>query len=131
MVKVVIAWPDKRLTPHAKGGWSKKYKATKAAKHEAWALALEAGVRPDPEALIFVTYHPPDRLLRDAQNMPGRLKAAIDGIALAMGVDDIGFRVRFADRFEEVKEGGCVIFDIRRESEAKCCPTCGQIVRDE
>lgn len=112
MTTVVLPWPPVDLTPHAKGGWRKKAKATKQYRADAHWLAKAAKVRPDPRAILVFAYHPPDRARRDVQNMPGRLKAAIDGIADAMQCDDHGFRPRFPDHFADPVKGGAIIVTI-------------------
>lgn len=112
MTTITLPWPAVALTPHARGHWRPKAKATKAARAEAHWLAKAAGVKPNPNAVLRVTYHPPDRAKRDCANMHGRLKAALDGIADAMGVDDNGFRVIFPSEFAAVKKGGEVIITV-------------------
>lgn len=109
---IILPWPSTDLTPHAKGGWRKKAKATKAAREAAFWLAKEAKVRTNPKAVLRVTYHPPDRAKRDCANMHGRMKAAIDGIADAMGCDDNGFQVHFPATFANVVKGGRVVVEI-------------------
>lgn len=115
MTIITMPWPPAALTPHAKGSPWPKIRATKAYRREAGWLAKEAGVRRDPSAVLTVTLHPPDRARRDCHNMPGRLKAAIDGIADAMGCDDVGFRVRFPESFSEVRRGGAVVINVTHE----------------
>lgn len=112
MVTITLPWPPTALTPHAKGGWRPKARATKSYRAQAFWLAKEAKVERLPGAVLTFTYHPPDRARRDVQNMPGRLKAAIDGIADAMGCDDHGFRPRFPDSFAEPRKGGVIIVQI-------------------
>jgi crossover junction endodeoxyribonuclease RusA len=112
MTRIVLPWPPAALQPHAKGSVWPKIKATKAYRQAAFWIAREAGVRPDPTAVLTVTYHPPDRARRDCQNMHGRTKALIDGIADAMGCDDNGFRVRFPDSFGAVVKGGAIIVEV-------------------
>ena len=106
---ITLPWPPKGLQPHAKGHWRPKAKATKAYRAEACRLALAEGIARVPDALLIITCHPPDRRRRDCQNMPSQLKAAIDGIAQAMGCDDNRFRVRFPEAFGEPVAGGSVI----------------------
>jgi crossover junction endodeoxyribonuclease RusA len=107
-----LPWPPGGLQPHAKGSWRPKAKATKAYREAAFWLAKEARVERDPNAVLTFTYLPPDRRRRDAQNLPGMLKPAVDGIAQAMGCDDNGFRCRFPDRFDEPTKGGAVVVQI-------------------
>lgn len=111
-VIITLPWPPADLTPHAKGGWRPKAKATKSYREQAFWLSKAAKVPCNPNAVLTFTYHPPNRARRDVQNMPGRLKAAIDGIADAMRCDDHGFRPRFPDHFGEVRPGGAIVVEV-------------------
>lgn len=113
MVKEIrLPWPDKRLTPHAKGHWRPKAEATKSARYMAKMAALESPrVECIPNALIFVEYWPAARR-GDVHNMHGRMKAYIDGIADAMGCDDRDFRVNFPSVWAGTRKPGQVVFRI-------------------
>lgn len=113
---LMIPWPHIDLTPHAKGGWRKKTRATKRQRTDTFWLAKEAKVPRIPDAILTFAYHPPNLARRDVQNMHGRLKGAIDGIADAMGCDDHLFRCRFPDHFAEVRTGGAIIITVEDPS---------------
>lgn len=107
---ITLSWPAPALWENRKTHWAQKARAKKAARREAWALALEAGITyPMPTARLQFAFYPPTNHRRDAQNMPATQKAAIDGIADAMGCDDSGFRVQFPDSFERITPGGAVV----------------------
>lgn len=108
-----LNWPDKALSPHAKGHWRPKSQATKAAREEAWAEAKNRGVVSMPEATIIFKYYPPDKRRRDAHNLPAMLKPHIDGIADAMGCDDHKFKCVFPSEFEGPIKGGCILAEVR------------------
>lgn len=112
MTTIRLPWPPKGLQPHAKGHWAPKAKAT--AQYREWArlAALEAKVKPDPQAILVFTYHPPNQARRDVQNTHIQMKAVIDGIAAAMKVDDRLFRCRFPETFGEVVRGGLVLVEV-------------------
>lgn len=112
MTTITLPWPPAGLQPHAKGHWRPKAKATKAYRATTFWLAKEALVTANPQAILTFTYCPPDRRRRDAQNLPGMLKAAVDGIADAMGCDDHQFRCRFPEAFGDPVKGGSVIVEI-------------------
>lgn len=115
-ITIRLPWPPGGLHPHAKGHWHRKAGATKRYRADAHWLARAAGVSRDPEAVLTFTYQPPDHRRRDAQNMPGMLKAAVDGIADAMGCDDNRFRCRFPDRFDDPVPGGAILVQIGRDA---------------
>lgn len=109
---IELPWPDKALTPHAKGGKWPKIRATKRARALAYAMALKKPrIKTVPDAVIFVEYWPKARR-GDVHNMHGRMKAYIDGIADAMGCDDRGFRVDFPSVWAGKDPKGKVVFRV-------------------
>ena len=94
-----LSWPDSRLASNARVHWRPKAAATKAARHEAWAIAKTRQLPKWPNARLTFTFYPPDRRRRDMQNMPHLCKAYIDGIADAMGCDDHKFRCVWPESF--------------------------------
>lgn len=109
-----LPWPPKILSRNVRAHWAEKARATKSARHTAWSLCKEAGVRLHDETVeIHFQYFPPNRYRRDAQNMPDMLKASIDGIADALGIDDHTFRVHYAPTFSEVTKGGAILAHIK------------------
>lgn len=112
-VTVICPWPTVALSGHAKGNWRGKARATKAARIAAHWAATAVKVPCLPNAVLTFTYHPPAiGGLPDVQNMPGRCKAFIDGIAAAMGCDDRNFRPRFPDHLGPRKGAGCVLIEV-------------------
>jgi hypothetical protein len=92
-ITVELAWPAKELSPNhrSRSHWPRT-NAIKAAKEAAfWATRI---VKPldwkhDGSRLrLTITAYPPDRRARDDDNLAASLKAARDGIASALGVDD-------------------------------------------
>lgn len=116
-VTITLPWPAKELQSNARCHWSVKSRATKAARSAAFWLGKEAKVGAWPDAVLRFTYHPPDRRRRDCQDVPNSLKASIDGIADAMGVDDYGFKVHYPPEFSEVRKGGAIVVEILPSSE--------------
>jgi crossover junction endodeoxyribonuclease RusA len=107
-----LPWPEPALWQNRKVHWARRAKATKSARKTAWALALEQKVPRIPNAILEFEFYPPTNAKRDIQNMPATQKAAIDGIADAMGCDDSEFRVRWPEAFSGVVHGGCVVVRI-------------------
>ena len=94
-MKITLIWPPASLSGHAKGNWHTKASMTR--NHRQWAqiATLEAlrGVRPvfpAGDIPIRIRFVPPDRR-GDRTNYPNRIKPAIDGIAVALGVNDKRF----------------------------------------
>ena len=104
---ITLPWPHRDLHPNTRCHWSKRSRATKAAKATAHLLALEAGARVDWDGRIhvWITGYPPDRRRRDHDGFLSSLKASLDGLADALGVDDRRF-VPHPDLHDEVRKGG-------------------------
>ncbi len=112
-----IPWPPAALTPHAKGNFWAKANATKSYRQAAYILARAAGVQRAtgaPAVRIVLAYSPPSQR-GDVQNVHGRLKAAIDGIADAVGLDDKAFRIAFPETFGPSKKGGEISVEVTVE----------------
>lgn len=87
---VNLPWPDARLSPNARLHWSQAARVKKAAKRAAFYLTVEAGLKNiGAESLdARITFFPPDHRARDLDNTLASLKAAIDGVSQAVGIDD-------------------------------------------
>lgn len=101
-MKIILPWPDPRLSPNAKrrSHWTAYRGPTAKARADAKIATLAAlGLRkkPNPKAFlpIKVTFFPPDRRWRDDDGMIGSFKAARDGIADGLGMDDRLFRPHY------------------------------------
>jgi crossover junction endodeoxyribonuclease RusA len=105
-VRIVLPWPDKRLSPNARVHWRGKVKPKKEARSDAYYIACRdigrrlgrirtalAGKAPIP---VLITFLPPDNRRRDRDNMQASLKHALDGVADALKVDDNRFRPTYA-----------------------------------
>jgi crossover junction endodeoxyribonuclease RusA len=104
-MKIVLPWPDRRLSPNARVHWRVKH-AVKAPAREAGKYAtyeaVAGGMREARAALagetpipVTITFYPPDRRQRDDDNMIGAFKSARDGIAEALAVNDRRFRPNY------------------------------------
>ena len=108
-----ISWPDPKLQSNARGHWKPKADAVKAYRAEAFYMAKQAGVDAIPSAHLEFTFYQPNQRRRDLHNLPSAMKAVIDGIADAMGVDDNKFKCRWPEEFAGVVHGGAVVVRIR------------------
>lgn len=112
MIQIDLPWPSKDLSPNARCHWAVKARAVKKARHEAMWLA-QAFEAPDGDLNVSLTFAPPDRRRYDDDNLIARMKAGMDGIADALGVDDSKFRLGKPLRAEPIKGG-----NVRVEIEA-------------
>lgn len=115
MRPLVLPWPSRDLHPNQRVHWSKRAKAAKAARAGAHALALEAGWRrmalPEGRLHLWIDFYPPDRRKRDDDGLLSSMKAARDGIADALRIDDNRF-VSHPFVKDETRPGGAVVVRI-------------------
>jgi crossover junction endodeoxyribonuclease RusA len=107
MTEITLPWPDKVLWPNRPAHWSKVARARKSQKHAAYYLAQPLGRMTGP-VNIHLTFCPPDKRRRDIDNMLASCKGHLDGISLAIGVDDSEFRIS-VERGEVVRGGAVVV----------------------
>lgn len=116
---IFLPWPDKRLSPNARQHWAALAKVKKKAKTDAYYLALEAGVGKIDAGSILVRYSffPPSRRAYDLDNLVASMKAAADGIAMAIEVDDSKWNIAVSPH-GPVEKNGMVKVDIEWEQAA-------------
>lgn len=89
---IELPFPPASLSGHAKGKWWNS--SPVVAKYRKWAamatVAAGAQVPDAGDIRIAFTFYPPDKR-GDRVNFPIRIKAQIDGIAEALGVNDSRF----------------------------------------
>lgn len=95
---VVLPWPDRKLHPNARCHWRAKAPVVKKARADAaWLTWAHVGRNLKwPGARVSVTFNPPDNRRRDIDGMIASHKAAQDGIADALGIDDSKFQLSYA-----------------------------------
>lgn len=110
MMRIELPWPHPVLSPNARVHWAKLAKAKAAERAMAFFLAKEQGARPldTDRAHVRITFAPPDRRPRDRDNMISSMKAACDGIADVIRVDDSRWIVAY-EVIEPVKRGSVYI----------------------
>lgn len=108
-MKIALPWPDARLSPNARLHFRVTAAVKAKAREDACSLtydALPCGLEEarqhfagEGPIAYRVTFYPPDKRHRDDDNMIGSFKAARDGIADALGVNDRRFKpeYHFAD----------------------------------
>lgn len=88
---VKLIWPPSTLNPNARVHWSRRSRDTKS--YRTYAKAQSRGLTaPEGPILFAMTFYPPNRRRRDDDGMVASMKAARDGIADALGIDDNRFR---------------------------------------
>ncbi len=96
---LTLPWPDARLSPNARVHHHALARAKKTARMAAFVLTLEIGGIDELRAHfagdfgipIRLVFYPPDNHKRDLDNILASMKAALDGIADALKVNDNRF----------------------------------------
>jgi crossover junction endodeoxyribonuclease RusA len=89
MMTVTLGWPSRALSPNARTHWAMLARAKKAARREGYVSAIQtsADVIASPVS-IQVTFTPPNARRHDIDNLIASIKAHLDGISDAIGIDD-------------------------------------------
>lgn len=111
-----LPWPPRQLSPNAREHWGTLAKVKKSYRARCAGIARVAGVRAlvtGKDALgVHLTFLPPDRRPRDWDNLVASMKAGLDGLADALGVDDSRWRLSFEVDRQTVVKGGKVLVEV-------------------
>ncbi|WP_420023906.1 hypothetical protein ACN9JG_06205 [Cereibacter azotoformans] len=108
-MRVELPWPPQELSPNKRVHRMVLAKRKREYRTDcAWLVRAACGKLDAQRAELRLTFCPPDRRPRDTDNMIASMKAGIDGIADALGVDDSRFGMHFA-RGEPVKDGRVIV----------------------
>lgn len=96
MSPIVLPWPPAELSSNARVHWAKRARATKKYRGDAnmATLAARPVVPSDGDIALTVRFVPPHNRM-DRGNYPGMAKAALDGVADALAVNDKRFRPHY------------------------------------
>jgi crossover junction endodeoxyribonuclease RusA len=114
-IMVTLPWPNKVLSPNSRAHWAVRSNAVGKARHNAFCLVLEQIGRREvewPRPHLSWEFCPPSRRRYDVDNLIAQHKAAQDGIADALGIDDS----RFVSTYQlgSPVKGGAVHVTIRK-----------------
>lgn len=109
---IEVAWPAKQLSPNTGCHHMTRHRFKKAAKIEAgWATkaACPFDWGHDGRFDVHIRAYPPVQRNRDADNLIASLKAHLDGIADAIGVNDSLFNAPTVEWADITQHGKIVI----------------------
>lgn len=113
---IELPFPSPILSPNGRKHWAVKARAFKAYKSQCmWAMVPHKS-RLEGCAHFTITFCPPDRHRRDADNMVAAFKAGQDAIAAMTGVDDHKFVVTY--RVGAPRENGAVLVEVLEQQVA-------------
>lgn len=113
-LQIQLPWPHQDLSPNARVHWARKSRRVAEARSKAHLLTrAEIGPRKPgwAGAKLEVVFCPPDKRRRDRDNLIASMKAANDGIADALGIDDSRFVSTYS--MGEPVKGGAVHVTVR------------------
>lgn len=89
-----LPWPPKELNPNQlrRLHWSVRSKKMSEYKDACYLIAKVSGIKPVKNPLLLIDFYPPNKARRDVDNCLSACKAGIDGLALALGMDDSLFK---------------------------------------
>jgi len=112
---VTLPWPDRKLSPNSREHHFVRARAAKKAREYAWGATLAVtGASPSwaaAGARLHWQFSPPSRRRYDLDNLVAQHKAAQDGIADALGVDDSRFISTYS--MGAPVRGGAVLVTVR------------------
>ena len=125
---VTLSFPASELMQNRMSGrhWGYMHTAKVAQRDEAYLLARQAIVSSGFDAnrrgryRVTMEFCPPDARRRDVSNLHAAMKAALDGIAQAMGIDDSVF-VEHEQRLGSLHYGGRVAVRVGEIRSLKDC----------
>lgn len=116
MAEFRLPWPPPALSPNARSHWAVLAKAKKRYRRACWASVLEqrAKLKSKGPWTVTLEFQPPPRFrTADDDNMVARMKAGLDGVCDALGINDRDLRLQPPVRGPGTPDG-CVLVRIER-----------------
>jgi len=93
---IIFNWPPKELNPNSRGHFYQLAKVKKKYRKDCFYIAKSSGITPpktESKPHLYIIFQPPDLRRRDLDNCLASIKAGLDGLADAWGVDDHNFKL--------------------------------------
>lgn len=108
MTTIHFPWPPKELSPNARLHWAVKAKAVKYYRTYCFNVALVSARGLKGKSKFKIVFSPPDKRMRDADNLIASFKAGFDALSSVTKVDDSKFEWTYV-RGEPVKHGAVIV----------------------
>ncbi|WP_417834728.1 RusA family crossover junction endodeoxyribonuclease [Thalassospira xiamenensis] len=114
-MEIKLPWPPKELNPNARLHHHALARAKAAYKAACgWEMKAQGVKKLSASALhVSLTFYPPDRRHRDLDNMLSSMKAGLDALSAAVGVDDSLWSITIKKAPET---GGFVLINVEQKS---------------
>jgi crossover junction endodeoxyribonuclease RusA len=103
---LVFPWPPSPLKPNVKTHWATKAKAVKEYKEACFYLTKEQNLPTKEYTELHLIFTPPSRRHYDLDNLLASMKAGLDGMSMALNIDDRCFTKITIEKTKEI--GGMV-----------------------
>ena len=123
---VKLPWPDRKLAPNTRTDRRHTGEVRKRYKQACWALCKAAKLDYSMTHLS-ITFHPPDGRKRDLDNMLGAMKYGLDGMALALGVDDYSWSMSIRRGDKDPAKAGYITVEMQHSEDGVSLPVIGTI----
>jgi crossover junction endodeoxyribonuclease RusA len=88
-MKIYLPWPPSKLSPNSRTYWRAKNPIKVAYREECYRIARNKQEQIKGDLFrVTITFHPPDRRSRDLDNVLASAKSGIDGVCMALGIND-------------------------------------------
>jgi crossover junction endodeoxyribonuclease RusA len=115
-MRLILPLPPASLSPNKRNHWAVTSKAKKIERERAHALTLQWLAKAGRQATISdhlkITYHLPGNRKRDADNLLAASKAALDGMADALRIDDGAFNPITVERVYGADKPGYMLVEL-------------------
>lgn len=113
-MKIELPFPVNTLSPNDRSHWAVKASVKKKYRRDCFLATKKHGmpeIPTDHKIPISLTFHPPGNYRYDEDNLIARMKSGLDGVADALEVDDVRFKILPPTIADAVK-GGKVILEL-------------------
>lgn len=114
---VRLPWPPKELSPNARLHWAKLARAKAAYRQTCgWEVKRHAaafGAGPHEQLVLTLEFFAPNKRSRDQDNLLASMKAGLDGMADALGINDSRWTVVLAPLAYDDRKAGYVVATLR------------------
>jgi crossover junction endodeoxyribonuclease RusA len=115
---IELPWPPPQLSPNKRLHWAALAKYKARYREECCAVTKAKPVTlPDGPLALRLTFFRPDRRSYDRDNLLARMKAGLDGMSDALGINDNRFTVITLRVSDIVVDGGVVHVYISQDNE--------------
>lgn len=99
---IIFPWPPAPLRPNVKTHWATKAKSTKEYKEACYYLTKEQNLPTREYTELHLIFSPPSKRHYDLDNLLASMKAGLDGMSLALNINDKCFTKITIEKTAEV-----------------------------